>query len=96
MMSVLEYANDVNKKVEFVLELCKKLDIKANNPDDMLADDDIILLDNELEKVETNLINLRSLVETQMYNDSIKELDETKYGLKHIEEKYAFNLKNIF
>lgn len=51
---------------------------------------------NELEKVETNLINLRSLVETQMYNDSIKELDETKYGLKHIEEKYAFNLKNIF
>ena len=31
-----------------------------------------------------------------MYNDSIKELDETKYVLKHIEEKYAFNLKNIF
>ncbi len=51
---------------------------------------------DELEKVETNLINLRSLVENQMYNDSIKELDETKYGLKHIEEKYAFNLKNIF
>ena len=81
MMSVLEYANDVNKKVEFVLELCKKLDIKANNPDDMLADDDIILLDNELEKVDTNEDTEHDVIEDNMddFEDSYdEELEEVK------------------
>ena len=75
MMSVLEYANDVNKKVEFVLELCKKLDIKANNLDDMLTDDDIILLDNELEKVDTNEDTEHDVIEDNMddFEDSYDE-----------------------
>lgn len=75
MMSVLEYANDVNKKVEFVLELCKKLDIKANNLDDMLTDDDIILLDNELEKADTNEDTEHDVIEDNMddFEDSYEE-----------------------
>lgn len=80
-MSVLEYANDVNKKVEFVLELCKKLDIKANNLDDMLTDDDIILLDNELEKVDTNEDTEHDVIEDNMddFEDSYdEELEEVK------------------
>ena len=48
MMSVLEYANDVNLSVKVILELCKKLDITASNEDDMLNDDAIIMLDNEI------------------------------------------------
>ena len=81
MMSVLEYANDVNKKVEFVLELCKKLDIKANNLDDMLTDDDIILLDNELEKIDTNEDTEHDVIEDNMddFEDSYdEELEEVK------------------
>ena len=81
MMSVLEYANDVNKKVEFVLELCKKLDIKVNNLDDMLTDDDIILLDNELEKVDTNEDTEHDVIEDNMddFEDSYEEeLEEVK------------------
>ncbi len=81
MMSVLEYANDVNKKVEFVLELCKKLDIKANNLDDMLTDDDIILLDNELEKVDTNEDTEHDVIEDNMddFEDSYdEELEKVK------------------
>lgn len=81
MMSVLEYANDVNKKVEFVLELCKKLDIKANNLDDMLTDDDIILLDNELEKIDTNEDTEHDVIEENMddFEDSYdEELEEVK------------------
>ena len=31
MMSVLEYANDVDKKVEEILTLCKKMDINVSN-----------------------------------------------------------------
>ena len=39
MMSVLEYAKDVAVDVKTILELCKKLDIKANGEDDILDDD---------------------------------------------------------
>lgn len=51
---------------------------------------------NELEKVENNLTALDSFAETEEYADAIKELDESIFVLKHIQEKYAFNLKNIF
>ncbi len=49
MMSVSEYANDVDKSIEEIFLLCKKLNINVNQEDDMLSDDDIILLDNEIE-----------------------------------------------
>ena len=48
MMTVLEYANDVDKSVAEIIDLCGKLGIKANQEDAMLSDDDIILLDNEI------------------------------------------------
>ena len=51
---------------------------------------------NELEKVEDNLTGLNSLVETEEYNEALKELDKSIFILKHIEEKYKFNLENIF
>lgn len=49
MMSVLEYAIDVDMDVKDILDLCKKLNISVNKEEDMLSDDDIILLDNEIE-----------------------------------------------
>ncbi len=49
MMSVSEYANDVDKSIEYILTLCQRLNISANQEDDMLSDEDIILLDNEIE-----------------------------------------------
>lgn len=51
---------------------------------------------NELEKVETNLTALQSFISTKEYKESIKELDEAKFLLNHIQDKYAFNLENIF
>ena len=52
MMSVLEYANDVNKSVSEILNLCKKLNIEANNEDDYLDEEAIIELDNSLDEIE--------------------------------------------
>ena len=52
MMSVLEYANDVNKTVSEILNLCKKLNIEANNEDDYLDEEAIIELDNSLDEIE--------------------------------------------
>ena len=49
MMSVSEYANDVDKSIDYIFMLCNKLNISANQEDDMLSDEDIILLDNEIE-----------------------------------------------
>ena len=52
MMSVLEYANDVDRSIETIFSLCKKLNIDVKDENDMLSDDDIILLDNEIENTE--------------------------------------------
>lgn len=51
---------------------------------------------DELEKVETNLTGMKSFIESKEYADSLSELDKNIFILKHIEDKYAFNLQNIF
>ncbi len=51
---------------------------------------------DELEKVETELIAIKSYIETQDYQELISELDKSIFILKHIEDKYAFNLQNVF
>ncbi len=57
MMSVLEYAMDVSRTKEEIFKLCDKLDIKVENEDSMLSEDDIILLDNELQDSEDYVIS---------------------------------------
>ena len=83
MMTVYEYASDMNKTVDEILNLCKKLDIKVTGEDDELSDDDIILLDNEIENTES--INNEETVEdeiiddTEDFDDSYEEeLEEVK------------------
>lgn len=46
MMSVLEYADDVNRTVAEILKKCEELEIKVSGEDDILSQDDITLLDN--------------------------------------------------
>ena len=72
MMSVYEYASDMNKTVDEILDLCKKLDIKVDGEDSELSDDDIILLDNEIENTES-INNEDETVD----EDDFDEIDET-------------------
>ena len=51
---------------------------------------------DELEKVKTNLTELKSHTETEEYEEPINDLDKSVFVLEHIEEKSEFNLKNIF
>ena len=51
---------------------------------------------NELESVETELVSMRSYIETGDYQESISQLDKSVFILRHIEEKYDFNLTNVF
>lgn len=53
-MSVKDYAKDINLSVAEVLKKCKELGIKANNSEDFLNDDDIIMLDNTLNLISTD------------------------------------------
>ena len=48
MMSVLEYAEDVNKTVSEILNLCKRLNIPVLGEDDYLDEDAITELDNTI------------------------------------------------
>ena len=51
---------------------------------------------NELEKVETSFISGKSLIESQEYEEALSEIEKTIFILKHINEKYSFDMKNIF
>ena len=49
MMSVEEYANDVDKTVEEILNKCLELGIEANDSNYELSEEDIINLDNNMD-----------------------------------------------
>lgn len=71
MMSVLEYAQDMNKSVEEIIKMCGKLGIDAKNEDDMLSDDSIVELDNAF----SNELEEESTVDEEI----IKKMDEDDY-----------------
>ncbi len=51
---------------------------------------------DELEKVETDFVAIKSYLETEEYEEATSELDKSVFVLKHIEDKYDFNLQNVF
>ena len=50
MMNVSEYAQDVNKEVSYILKKCSELGIKVSKESDMLTEDNIVQLDNFINK----------------------------------------------
>lgn len=81
MMTVYEYASDMNKSVDEILGLCQKLGIKVNDKDDELSDDDVILLDNEIENTESINEEDETVEENNLdeFDDSYEEdLEEIK------------------
>lgn len=81
-----EVSEEANKKVE-------KVQDNWNKRHDKLA---YFIEHDELEKVEDNLTGIRSFMKTKEWAQAIGELDKGAFILRHIEEKYAFNLENIF
>ena len=88
-MSVLEYANDVDKKIEDILTLCKKMDINVSNEDDMLSDDDIILLDNEIANIDE--IEEEIEFEEEIKDSYEKELEPVKGNNSNKKKKQVIN-----
>ena len=84
MMSVLEYALDIDKTVEEVLEKCDSLGISVVNEDDFLDDDAIVLLDNAFESSEEDSSEeqdeeiLQKLDEDDYYDEVVDTLVDKK------------------
>ena len=51
---------------------------------------------DELEKIETELMAMKGNVEIEDYDSLMSGIEKSIFILKHIEEKYDFNLQNIF
>ena len=51
---------------------------------------------DELEKVDTAIVKMKSYIETGNFSEAISELEDGKFVLEHIQDKNSFNLQNIF
>lgn len=91
MMSVLEYALDVNKKVFDIIKKCEELGINATGEDYMLSEDDIIELDNVINQIpdEEEIEELDALAETYV------EEEQTSKPKKQPSNKPIVNKKDL-
>ena len=71
MMTVLEYAEDINKTVEEVLNKCKDFSIDARVEDDLLSDEDITILDSFFSDSDNEEESIDNLVEEIIENKKI-------------------------
>lgn len=51
---------------------------------------------DELEKVETSLVELEAFIEVEDFDMGTNEVNKSIFVLKHIAEKYDFSLVNVF
>ena len=98
---------DINKKL---VDLREEMNKKEINDEEVLKKEEEIdkqweemfsrlayyIEHEELEKVSKNLENIKTYISLKEYDNAIKEINEGIYILNHIEDKYYFNLQNIF
>lgn len=89
--------NDLKEKIK------KGEDSTNNNVDELVASWGnrrkklaYFIEHDELEKVDTNLTNLKSYIEVSDFDMAINSIDEAKYILEHIKQKSSFSLVNVF
>ena len=94
MMSVKEYANDVNLSVAEILKKCGELQIEVKSGDDELSEDDIIILDNAISLISTD--EEASYEEEDAIDevvDEIMEQSDIKSNFHDEEKKEKFKAK---
>ena len=90
MMSVLDYAQDVEKSVEEIFKLCEKLQIKITNEEDLLDQDAITELDNLIQNGEEE-----SIIEENNYDDDefFEKVESLAANTKMVSEKQKTKIK---
>ncbi len=74
MMSVIEYAQDINQTVESVLKKCQELNIKVIDGDSELTEEDIITLDGTFNIVETDKEIIEEIEEDEILEERVEKL----------------------
>ena len=82
-----------NENLENAKLKIEELDNKWDNRHEKLA---YYIEHDELEKVDTAIVQVQSFVENDDIPSAMAELETGKFVLEHIERKYKFNLQNIF
>lgn len=109
MMTVLEYADDMNKKVEEIVGACKKLSIKINEETDLLSDEDITILDNyfsseideeydidnEIDEIVEDIKDTKKIdVDNSVSKQKLKKKNDTAKNKKDLAQKKKEMYKN--
>lgn len=94
MMSVLEYALDVDKTVEEILKLCKELDIDVTNEDDELDEFAITELDNVIAKESYEEEDIIDEIEDEIIEKEKNKIEEMVNGGKNKKQFSNKNTKN--
>ena len=87
MMSVKEYAEDINREVSIVLNKCLELDIDVKNEDDMLDDEAITMLDNSFDEISEELEDEEIEEEVALEESSMKSVKADKKKLSKLPKK---------
>ena len=93
MMSVLEYASDVNRTVDYVLKKCKELGINVSNEEDFLEEEDIIILDNNLD--DDSIIDEAEEIAQAAASSKNIDTKTTKQKLKKKNDSNAKSKKDL-
>ena len=98
MMTVLEYAEDVNRDVLEIIKLCEKLNIAKTSEDDLLDQDEITMLDSELANVEiesSEEIEVTESNDDENYDDDLFErVESLAQDTKMVNEKQKTKIKS--
>lgn len=90
----------INKSVDEINQNSEEVEAKEKeleeNWDEMFSVLAYYIEHDELEKFAKNLENLKTYVTVKEYDNAVKEINEGIFILEHIEDKYSFNLQNIF
>jgi len=99
MMSVLEYANDVNRTLEEILKKCEELNIYVSSADDMLSEDDIVILDNadfDDELIDEIIENENIKVDDSVSKQKLKKKSEIKEVKTSNKKEFAQKKKEMY
>lgn len=80
-MNIRDYANDVNKEVSEILSLCDTLNIKYEDEESVLTEDQIIELDNNLDTEEESIEISEEDLEEEVEDKAEELAQNTKIDL---------------
>ena len=93
MMSVKEYADDIDKTVKEILSKCQQLDIDAKTADDILDEEAIIMLDSSFDEISEETEDNEIAEEVALEESGINSKKNKPKKIKKIDSKKSFAQK---